>query len=112
MLVEDTMTREVVTVHPLAPIQQVAAEMYERRIGCLPAVGGSNLVWIISASDVMRALVLLLGAHKPGSPVEVEMPDRPESLAEVTGIIRNSNANVDSILTPPGNSAEKIGLIF
>jgi CBS domain-containing protein len=40
----------------------------------LPVVRGGDLIGIITDSDVMRAQVGLVGAHKPGSsPVEIEM---------------------------------------
>lgn len=112
VLLEDTMAREVVTAHPRDPIEDAAGEMYERRIGCLPVVSEGGLVGIITSSDAMRALVVLLGAHRPGSPIEVEIPDRPESLPEVTGILKESNASVVSILTPPGGGAGKINVLF
>jgi acetoin utilization protein AcuB len=110
--VGDKMTRRVITVYPLDPIEYAAREMYERKIGCLPVVEGEELVGIVTSSDVMRALVELVGAHKPSSPVEIEMPDRSGSLAEVAGIIRDSNVNVVSILTTPEGSTGKTGMIL
>jgi acetoin utilization protein AcuB len=100
MRVADKMTRQVIMAYPLDPLERAARAMYKRKIGCLPVVRGGDLIGIITASDVMRAQVGLVGAHKPGSsPVEIEMSNRPESLAEVAGIIRDSNVNVVSILT-------------
>src|ERR687886_271319 len=48
---------------PDHPIEQAANTMRERKIGCLPVLEGEELVGIITASDVMEALVYLVGAH-------------------------------------------------
>ena len=101
MRARDVMSGNVVTADPKDPIETAAREMFERKIGCLPVVDGNGLVGVITSSDVMRALVQLVGAHEPGSSVEVATPDRLRSLAEVAGIIRDSGAPVVSVLTPP-----------
>lgn len=110
--VADVMNREVVTAHPEDPVEDAASEMYERKIGCLPVMREGNLVGIITSSDVMHALVMLLGAHEPGSPVEVELPRDPGALAEVAGVIKDSNITVVSVLTPPDHGDGKMSMIF
>ena len=83
--------------HDILPIIKRLGFRLHRRVD---AAGIIKATLDITASDVMRAQVELVGAHKPGSsPVEIEMSNRPESLAEVVGIIRDSNVNVVSILT-------------
>lgn len=52
----------------------------------------------MTSSDVLRALVRLVGAHKPGSRLEVALPSRSGSLAEVTGIIRDRGVDIVSVL--------------
>ena len=86
VLVEDVMAREVVSVLPDDPIEQAANTMREGKIGCLPVLEGDDLVGIITASDVMDALVYLVGANEPGSRMEVALPDRPGSLAGAAGV--------------------------
>jgi acetoin utilization protein AcuB len=81
ILVEDVMASDVVSVLPDDPIEQAANTMRERRIGCLPVVESGELVGIITSSDVMSALVYLVGANEPGSRMEVSVPDRPGALA-------------------------------
>ena len=71
------MAREVVTADPGDPIEEAANTMREQKIGCLPVLEGEELVGIITSSDVMEALVYLVGAHEPGNRLEVAMPDRP-----------------------------------
>ncbi len=96
LLVEDVMAREVATVHPDDPIEQAANTMRERRIGCLPVLDGDELVGIITTSDVMDALVYLVGAHEPGSRMELALPDRPGSLAGAAGVFGMCGINIVS----------------
>jgi acetoin utilization protein AcuB len=96
VLVEDVMAREVLTADPDDPIEQAANTMRERKIGCLPVLEGGELVGIITASDVMEALVYLVGAHEPGSRMEVALPDRPGSLAGAAGVFGMCGINIVS----------------
>ena len=90
------MAREVVTADPDDPIEQAANTMRERRIGCLPVLEGNELVGIVTASDVMEALVYLVGANEPGSRMEVAVPDRPGALAGAAGVFGMCGINIVS----------------
>ena len=96
ILVEDVMAREVVTADPEDPIEQAANTMRERKIGCLPVMECVELVGIVTASDVMEALVYLVGANEPGSRMEVAVPDRPGALAGAAGIFGMCGINIVS----------------
>ena len=104
ILVGDVMARDVVTAVSDDPIEQAANTMRERRIGCLPVVEGGELVGIITASDVMDALVYLVGAHEPGSRMEISLPDRPGSLAGAAGVFGMCGINIVSAAM--GNTRE------
>jgi acetoin utilization protein AcuB len=96
VLVRDAMVRDVVTVLADDPIEQAANTMRERKIGCLPVLDGEDLVGIVTASDVMDALVFLVGAHEPGSRMEVALPDRPGALAGAAGVFGMCGINIVS----------------
>ena len=104
--VADEMARDVTTAGPEDPIEDAAMAMYERKIGCLPVVDGEDLVGILTTSDVMRALVRLVGAHKPGSRLEVALPSRSGSMAEVTQLVRDEGVDIVSILASSENEDE------
>ena len=99
--VSEVMAREVVSIRPDDPIEEAANAMRERKIGCLPVLEDDALVGIITSSDVMEALVFLVGAHEPGSRLEVVMPDRPGTLAGVAGIFGELGINIVSVVAGP-----------
>ena len=102
--VGEVMARDVVTAASDDPIEQAANTMRERRIGCLPVVESGELVGIVTASDVMDALVYLVGAHEPGSRMEISLPDRPGSLAGAAGVFGMCGINIVSAAM--GNTRE------
>lgn len=104
--VGDVMAREVVTAGPDDPIDEAANTMRERCINCLPVLEGDQLVGIVTSSDVMESLVYLLGAHEPGSRMEVIVPDRPGTLAGVAGLIGELGINIISVVTGPRTEEE------
>jgi acetoin utilization protein AcuB len=107
--ISDVMARDVVSAHPDDPIEEAANRMRERRIGCLPVVKYGEMVGIVTSSDVMEALIYLVGAHEPGSRVELVMPDRPGTLAGVAGIFGAHGINIVSVVAGPRQEAQPEG---
>ncbi len=103
--VGDIMSTELVTVHPLDTIEHAARELSDRNIHCLPVVADGELVGIITSSDMMHTLIELIGAHAPGSWIEVEVPNEPGMLAEVTDVIRERHVNIASVFLAPASRA-------
>src|SRR5215213_9637150 len=104
----DIMSTDLVTIHPLDTIEHAAREIYERKIGCLPVVAEGQLVGI-TTSDMMRTLIELVGAHGFGSWVEVEVPNQPGMLANVTDVIRERQVNIAGVfLTPAPRASNRV----
>ena len=103
--IRDMMSPEVVTAHPLDTIEHAARVIYENKFNCLPVVADGELVGIITSSDLVRTLVELVGAHGPGSWIEVEVPNEPGTLAGVTDVIRDRHVNITSVLVGPASRA-------
>jgi acetoin utilization protein AcuB len=99
---EDVMTREVITTHPEDTIVHAAREMYERKIESLPVVDEEKLLGIVTSSDVMRALIAVIGVHEPGHSRIAVQTLKPGDLAEVSGIIQDRGVDIFSVLSSPG----------
>jgi acetoin utilization protein AcuB len=99
---EDVMTREVITTHPEDTIVHAAREMYERKIESLPVVDEEKLLGIVTSSEVMRALIAVIGVHEPGHSRIAVQTLKPGDLAEVSGIIQDRGVDIFSVLSSPG----------
>ncbi len=110
--VADIMNKQVITAHPLDFIEDAAAQLYEHKIGSLPIVDRSQLVGMITESDLFSSLIELFGVNKPSSHIEVEVDDRAGMLAEVSQVFREAHVNVCSVVVYPAKNAHKKNLVF
>ncbi len=94
-----TKAENLVTVSPNDSIERAALLMRKHKVGGLPVIDGSQLVGIITESDIFKILLELLGVYKKGTRLTVELEDRPGALAEVLDVLREHDANVLSIIT-------------
>ncbi|WP_066292229.1 acetoin utilization AcuB family protein [Bacillus sp. FJAT-29937] len=105
------MKTDIITGHPLDFVEEVSAILYEHRIGCFPILKEDKLVGIVTETDLLRTLVELTGAHQPGSQIEVKVPNKAGMLYEITTVIRNRKANIQSVLVYPDKKDEKYKII-
>ncbi len=103
--VRDIMSTNLVTIHPLDTIEHAARDIHAHKFNCLPVVAEGELVGIITSSDMTRMLIELIGAHGAGSWIEVEVPNEPGLLAEVTNVIRERHVNIASVFLAPASRA-------
>ncbi|UZX15400.1 MULTISPECIES: CBS and ACT domain-containing protein [Thermus] len=99
--VAEVMTQEVVTAHPLDPVEEAARVMRERKIGCLPVLEDGALVGIVTGIDLLDALLKLTGVTEPSGRLEVRLPDRVGELARLTGFLAGRGINIHSLLSYP-----------
>ncbi len=101
--VRDIMSQNVVTANPLDTIEHAARVIYENRFNCLPVCDEGEVAGIITSSDLVRILVELVGAHGRGSWIEVEVPNEPGQLAEVTNLVKDRHVNIASVFLAPAS---------
>ncbi len=90
---------DLIIVSPNDPIERAALLMRKHKVGGLPVVDGTQLVGIITESDIFEVLLKLLGVHQRGTRLTLELEDRPGALAEALEVIRAHDVNVRSIVT-------------
>ena len=103
--VRDIMSTNLVTIHPLDTIEHAARDIHAHKFNCLPVVAEGELVGIITSSDMTRMLIELMGAHATGSWIEVEVPNEPGMLHEVTSVIKDSQVNIAGVFLGPASRA-------
>jgi acetoin utilization protein AcuB len=74
--------------------------LYNFKINSLPVVDSEDkVVGIISRTNVLEAFIEIIGMGMVSSRLDVVVPDKPGSLAQVVGIISSFQVNITSILT-------------
>lgn len=97
------MVTDVLTAHPGDPIEETAKAMRDRKIGAMPVMDDGRLVGIVTATDLLDALVSMSGVRQAASRLEVEVANRPGALAQLLALVAERKVNVVSVLVGHGD---------
>src|SRR5207249_647203 len=94
------MTESPLTVSPLATVEEAAQLLLTHQIDGLPVLEDGKLVGIITTSDVMHALLDVMGATTEGS-VRIDLVQREDGtdLSEATKLVNDLGGQVLGIGT-------------
>ncbi len=110
--VREIMSHPVQTAHTNDPVEMAARLMREMKIGCLPVIEESKIVGIVTAADMLDALLRLTGIHFPSGRLDIRLPDRPGEIARLTALLAERNINIHSILTYTDEPARQARLVL
>ena len=105
--VGEIMTRTVITIGAMFPIEAAARLMIQDKIGALPVTAGGRLVGLVTETDVLRLFVRAMGVGEPSSRLDVIVGNRPHALAEVVQAIEAAGAEISSLMTLAGEGGFK-----
>jgi acetoin utilization protein AcuB len=92
LTVREVMASPVLTVNALETLEDAALRMQERKFGGMPVLDNAGaLVGILTITDVLGALVRVLGLKEGGVRVTLEVPDAPGGLAVAVEALKPSN---------------------
>lgn len=94
--VKQIMHHPVFTTTPDCPLEEAARLMLQENVGCLPVVGASKVVGIITDTDIFDALVNLMGGGQAGARFTLRVPDKPGILAQVSKAVAEAGGNIVS----------------
>jgi len=97
--VKEIMNHPVETTNPSDPIERATQLMRELKIGSLPVIEDLQLVGIVTGVDLLDAMLLLTGVHKPSGRLDIRLSDKPGGLARLTSLLSERKINIHSILT-------------
>ena len=101
----DLMIRNPITVEPEDDIELAAELIYKHKIGGMPVVKDKKLVGIITATDILRAFIDMMGILSSSSRIDVLIGDRPGSFKKALQIIHDSGADIINV----GRTAQQTG---
>jgi acetoin utilization protein AcuB len=97
--VKDIMVREVLTTTPESTIEDAAAIMAENRFGAMPVMEGDKLLGIITATDLFRLLIDVLGVRQPGARIHIAEPYKDKPFGSVTEVFSQHQVKILSVFT-------------
>jgi acetoin utilization protein AcuB len=99
LAVAEIMTKTLITIGPLSPVEEAARLMLQDKISALPVMDGGQLVGIVTETDVLDLLVRALGAGTPSTRLDVLLEGRPAELVEVVDAIERAGVPIASLVT-------------
>ena len=88
------MTPDPLTTSPRTPIEDAAALLRAGKVGALPVVERGMLVGIISESDLLQALVELLGVVEPTTMLDLECADGMRGVQRARAVIERQQGQI------------------
>jgi acetoin utilization protein AcuB len=111
MCVKEIMTRAVITISPISPIEDAARLMVMEKIGALLVTDGERLIGLVTETDVLRLFVRAMGAAEPSSRFEVVVGNQPHGLAEIMQTVEAAGGDISSLVTLPCGGGLKEAVI-
>lgn len=93
----DLMITEPITVHPDDDVEIAAQLIYKHKIGGMPVVDNGQLVGIITATDILRTFIDMMGILTSTSRIDVVVGDKPGGLKEALQIINDKGADIINV---------------
>lgn len=104
--INGVMTEKPVTVTPATTLEDAAQIMLERQFGGLPVVADGRLVGIITASDILKAFLDVMGASHGGSTrIDFVLEGEEHGFLEATRLVAREGGEVLGV----GTYREKLG---
>ncbi|MGD2269319.1 MAG: CBS and ACT domain-containing protein [Desulfobacterales bacterium] len=93
----DLMIHEPITVGPDDDLEVAAQLIYKHKIGGMPVVKDHKLVGIITATDILRAFIDMMGLLTSSSRIDVVIEDKPGSFKKATQIINDKGGDIVNV---------------
>jgi acetoin utilization protein AcuB len=94
LTIDQIMVTNVVSIPEDTPLEDAARIMADHKIGGLPVMRGTELVGIITESDLFKVLLQLLGGRRPGVRITVTTAGDKGTVAKITSAIFGAGGNI------------------
>jgi acetoin utilization protein AcuB len=105
---DDLIIKAPITVSPNDDIEFAAKLIYKHKIGGMPVVKGDRLVGIITASDILRTFIDMMGILTATSRIDVVLPDQPGAFKKAMQIIHDNGGDIINVSMTPQRGGERI----
>ncbi len=105
--VHEVMARNIITININATIEKAARLIHDYKIGGLPVLDKKKLVGIITATDLLSALISVMGLLKASTRIDV-LVGKKGGVEDVTRIIKEHGGEIISVSTEQHSSRKKL----
>lgn len=108
LTLQDLMIKEPITVSPDDDIEFAAQLIYKNKIGGMPVVKGRQLVGIITATDILRTFIDMMGILSSTSRIDVVIDDQPGGLKNALQVINDKGGDIINVSMTTEKSGKRI----
>jgi acetoin utilization protein AcuB len=105
---QDLMIKEPIMVRPDDDVEVAAQLIYKHKIGGMPVVDNRKLVGIITATDILRTFIDMMGILKSTSRIDVVVGDQPGGFKKALQIINDKGADIINVSMTGDPAGERI----
>ena len=91
---DDLVIKAPITVSPDDDIEFAAQLIYKHKIGGMPVVKGGRLVGIITATDMLRTFIDMMGILSTTSRIDVVLRNQPAAFKKAMQIINDNGGDI------------------
>lgn len=105
LTLQDLMIKDPITVGSDDDIEFAAQLIYKNKIGGMPVVKGDQLVGIITATDILRTFIDMMGILSSTSRIDVVVDNQSSGLKKALQIINDKGGDIINV----GMTAQQTG---
>ena len=108
LTLRDLMIKEPITVDPNDDIETAAQLIYKHKIGGMPVVKEGLVMGIITATDILRAFIDMMGILSATSRIDVAMGVKPDAFNTMTRIIAENGGDIINVGMTALNASKRV----
>lgn len=108
LTLQDLMIQAPITVNPDDDIEFAAQLIYKNKIGGMPVVADDQLVGIITATDILRTFIDMMGLLTASSRIDLVVGDEPGSFRNVSQIINDNGGDIINVGMTAQNADKRV----
>jgi acetoin utilization protein AcuB len=105
---DDLMIKNPITVSPDNDIEFAAQLIYNHKIGGMPVVKNGKLVGIVTATDMLRTFIDMMGILSATSRIDVELEEKPAAFKKAMQIINDNGGDIINVSMTPRQKGKRI----
>lgn len=94
---KDLIIKDPIVVGPDDDIEKAAQLIYKHKIGGMPVVKNKKLVGIITATDILRTFIDMMGLLSASSRIDLVVGEEPGSFKKVLQIINDNGGDIVNV---------------